>query len=160
VSDKPKRRWYQFSLGTLFVVTMLCCLIAALVSMLLRSRQFQEQAAFHRRQLPAPTRESVFVQDIMRGSLYSKNPAERAEARHYLAMIRYHEEAAAAYEEAAKSPWLKPAVPPQPTPPAPAPKPKADPVAIPRLWTELEEIVETPTALPNPSAPARNPPRP
>lgn len=108
MNAKPKHRW-QFSLKTLLIVTMFSCMVAALLALLVRSRHFQEQAAFHRSQLPQANgnlRSALFRQETMQLSLKHKDPAVRAAAQHYFAMLRFHEKAAVSYEEAAKHPWV------------------------------------------------------
>jgi hypothetical protein len=96
---KPKRRWYQFSLKALLVITTLSCIAAAIVSLTMRSRHFHDEAAFHRSHL---------------------NDALSARDRVHL--HDYHLGAALAYEQAAIFPWLSPSfsrVPPKAPPEMP-----------------------------------------
>jgi hypothetical protein len=140
MTAKPKRHWFQFSLRTMLVFITLVCTAAGLFAMFTRSRHFQEQAAFHRNQLPQPKdklrRNSLHR--YMESSLKSYNRRSKAEAEYYFAKIRFHQQAADAFDQAARQPWRNPLIPSAPGAP---PDEQFDPVAIPQSWTDLEVIM-------------------
>ena len=155
MTARPKRRWFQFSLRTMLVLTTLVCTAAALFALFARSRHFQEQAAFHRSQVQQykipyrPGRRSVYQNNEV--LLKAFDPKDRAAPEHFFATMRFHEQAADAFDRAARQPWTNPLIPPAPV--APLILEKYDPLAIPQSWTDLEAI-----ALPNSSALPKNPP--
>jgi hypothetical protein len=108
VSDKPKRRWYQFSIKGLLIVMLLSAFVAAVVSLQMRGKHYQERAVFHRSQIVPLTnmRRASF-----RSMRESTDPAVRAAGTQYEATMRFHEESAKVYEEAARHPWLTPSLP-------------------------------------------------
>ena len=158
MTAKPKRRWFQFGLRTLLVFMTLVCTAAALFALCARSRHFQEQAAFHRSQVQKfktpyrPGRRSVYQDNEVLLKAY--DPKDRAAPEHFFATMRFHEQAADAFDRAARQPWTNPLIPSAPVAP---PKEKFDPVAIPQIWTDIEDISER--SLPT-LAPAPNPPQP
>ena len=121
MSDKPKRRWNQFSLRTLFLVTTLLCVIAAVAPLPVRSLYYRNRAAFHWSQRPIYYKSSLSLDE-------------------WAELQVYHVNAAKAYEAAAKRPWLTPMIPPMPS---------KRPPEIPQTWIDLENIANSAPA-PNP----------
>jgi len=143
MTAKPKRRWFQFGLRTLLVFMTLVCTAAAVFALFARSRHFQEQAAFHRSQVQKykivrrPGGRSVYQDNEVLMKAY--NPKDRVAPAHFLATMRFHEQAADAFVRAARRPWTTPVIPLAPV--APPPGEPIDPVAIPQRWTDLEVIM-------------------
>jgi len=154
MSVTHKRRWYQFSLRTLLVFTTLVCIAVALFALFARSRHFQEQAAFHHSQVQKykiPRRHgghSVYQDNEV--LMKSYDPKDRVAPAYFLATMRFHEQAADAFDRAARRPWTTPVIPSAPV--APPPDEPIDPVAIPPRWTDLE-VLCVPINLPNHNCP-------
>jgi hypothetical protein len=142
----------------MLVLITLVCTAAALFALFARSRHFQEQAAFHRSQVQKyktpyrPGRRSVYQNNEY--LLKENDPRDRAATKHFFATVQFHEQAADAFDRAARQPWTNPVI---PLAPVTSPKEEFDPVAIPQIWTDIEDIGER--SLPT-LAPSPNPPQP
>jgi hypothetical protein len=77
----------------------------------------------------------------MESSLKAKNRRDQAAAEYYFATIRFHQQAADAFDRAATQPWQTPLIPPEPVAPAPTLDQTIDTVEIPKSWTDLEVIM-------------------
>ena len=147
MTAKPKRRWYQFSLKTLLILTTIACLVAAMVALFVRSRHFRELGEFHRSQLlPNDNIRSISLHLHMQSSLKAKNPRVRTAAEHYFATLRFHQQAADAFDQAARRPWQEPSIPiaPELMPVVPSPNQTIGPPEIPSSWIDLEVISDSP----------------
>jgi hypothetical protein len=126
VSDKRKPRRFQFSLKTLFVLTTVACVVAAIASLVTRSHHFHQEAVFHRSQF----QDSYFPNEL---GVYAKN---------------FHRAAALAYEEATYQPWQSPSF--SRIPPKPPPEIPPNWVEMESIYDEMRNgPVETSSQVPN-----------
>ena len=122
----------KYSLQSLFVVVSLAAIVSGFVA---RSRFCAEQAAFHRSQLPSSEEELRFTLKWLE-DLRTESPLPTPQAPRHAhmmmglgvspegmarfarmeAQLRFHEEAAIAYERASGMPWLPVNIPPEPPP--------------------------------------------
>jgi hypothetical protein len=153
MTAKPKRRRFQFGLRTLLVFMTLVCTAAAVFALFARSRHFQEQAAFHRSQVQKyktpyrPGRRSIYQNNEY--LLNANDRKSRAHAEHFFATMRFHEQAADAFDRVARQPWRNPLIPSAPPEEKFAPNAKT-----PQPWHEIEDLI-----LPDSPAPAPNQPK-
>ncbi len=145
MSEKPKRRWYQFSLKMLLVGMTLA---AFLLSLFGRSLSLSRQAAFHREKVKDIR---VTNDDGGSDSIYPLGTWER-----------YHVDAARAYAIAAIQPWMPVRLPAEPQGESEEEYLKARAERNERSEARQRERWEARQrkSLPNSEAPAPNPPDP
>ena len=96
----PKRRWFRFSLRTLFVALTLVGIVVFAVGLWRRAEYRRERSQLHLTQ-------AAMFQDVVSGleRLPARNAKQEDLLRQFRAKVNYHAALSSKFEDAARRPW-------------------------------------------------------